>query len=193
MNGVFCIEGDWYGDHNRSATVKPMLELLGQSAMGKVDFIHHNVATREELAHHLKRWRRSSRFRVLYLAFHGAPGLIYLGHRRRRSDVVTLDDLAKMTGSGLAERVVHFGSCSTFAVDRRVVRRFLKQTGMTAATGFASDVNWFRTTVFEFLMLATVVERRTNLRAARRLEAALLRELPSLRRELAFRMVLNER
>jgi hypothetical protein len=192
MNGVFCLEADWYGDNNRSATVRPILELLGQSASGKVDFVHRNVATREELAHHLRRWRRSSSFRVLYLAFHGGPGRIYLGHRQRRSDAITLDELGIMAGRGLSERVVHFGSCSTLGVDRRVVRRFLRHTGITAATGFASDLNWFRSTVFELLVLANMVERRTNLRGVRRLESALLRELPSLRRELGFRVVVNE-
>lgn len=192
MNAIYCLEGDWYGDHNRSATVRPMLELLGQSARGRVEFVHRHVATREELAHHLRRWRRSPRFRVLYLAFHGAPGRIFLGHRHRSSDAVSLDDLAEMLGTGLRDRLIHVGACSTLAIDRRLVRRFLRQTGAAAVTGFASDLNWFRSTVYEFLVLAMIAERRTNRRGARRLEAALRGEVPHLRRELAFRMVVND-
>lgn len=192
MNAVYCLEGDWYGDHNRSATVRPMLELLGQSARGRVEFVHRNVSTREELAHHLRRWRRTPRFRVLYLAFHGAPGCVFLEHRQRSSEAVTLDDIAEMIGAGARDRLVHFGSCSTLAIDRRHVRRFMRETGVTAVTGFASDLNWFSSTVFEFLVLATIVERRTNLRGVRRLDAALRGELPHLRRELGFRVVIND-
>jgi hypothetical protein len=78
------------------------------------------------------------------------------------------------------------------AVDRRHIKRFLRRTGMTAATGFAADLDWLRSTVFELLVLSTILERRMTLRSARRLQQALKREVPSLRRELAFRMVIRE-
>ncbi|HEX4514705.1 MAG TPA: hypothetical protein VH054_14245 [Polyangiaceae bacterium] len=193
MTGVFCLEGDWYGDHNRSTSVRPLLDLLGQGMARKPDFVHRDVATREELAHYLTRWRRAKRFGLLYLAFHGSPGRLYLGHRQHTRDAVTLDDIAAMVGSGLSGRVVHFGSCSTFAIDRRHIMRFLRQTGITAATGFATDLDWFRASVFEILALSTLLRCRITPRNARRLARDLNADVPSLRRELAFRMVVNER
>jgi hypothetical protein len=193
VTGLFCVEGDWAADHNRSTSVKPLLELLSQGATRKLDIVYPTALTREEFAYHLLRWRRARRYGLLYLAFHGDPGRLYLGHRQRDGDAVTLDDIATMIGPGLSGRVIHFGSCSTLDIDRRHITRFVRRTGMTAATGFAADLDWLRSTVFELLFLSTLLERRMTLRGARRLQQALKREVPSLRRELAFRMVIRER
>jgi hypothetical protein len=192
VTGIFCLEGDWYGDHNRSTTVRPLLDLIGQGMRTKLDFVHRDVATREEFVHYVKRWRRATRYGLLYLAFHGDPGRLFLGHRQRDRDALTLDEIADIIGPGVSGRVVHFGSCSTFACDRRHIQRFLRRTGVTAATGFAADLDWFRSTVFELLVLSALVERHVTRRSARRLEKELRREAPNLRREFAFRMVINE-
>lgn len=158
----------------------------------KLHFVHRDVATREEFAHYIRRWQRATRYGLLYLAFHGDPGRLYLGHRLRDRDAVSLDEIADMIGPGLGGRVVHFGSCSTFAVDRRDIQRFPRRTGLTAATGFAAELDWFRSTVFDLLVLSAMVERRVPLQRARRLAHELRREAPNLRREFAFRMVINE-
>ena len=190
MTGIFCLEGDWNRDFNRSWSVRPILDILRHGMERKVAIVHRNVATRAELAHYLRRWKRTRTYGLLYLGFHGDPGVLYLDDRHH--DIVTLEDVASMLGAGLAGRLVHFGSCSTFAVDRRRVTRFLRRTGLTAATGFATDLPWLRSLSFELLMLSTLVERRVTLRNARRVRLQLRKDVPSLRREVAFRMVIND-
>jgi hypothetical protein len=190
VTGIFCIETDWWGDYNRT-TVKPLLELVGNGMVPTVEYVHRDVATREELAHHLRRWRRTRRFPVLFLVCHGAPGLLYLDHRQRRSDAVSLDELGQMIGPGCSGRIVHFGACSTLGIDIRRITRFLRHTGVTAVTGFQKDVDFLRSATFELLLLAAVLRYRVTRRGARRMEQVLRTEVPSLRRELAFRMVIN--
>lgn len=190
MSGVFCIEGDWYGDENRSATVRPLLDLLSLEAHANVECVYRNAATREELAHQLRRWGAQTTARVLYLAFHGAPGKIYLGEDRRADEAVSLRQIAAMMGSGLAGRSVHFGSCRTLSVDRRVVvRDLLVTTGLTAATGFASNLCWINSAPFDLLLLSLLVERRATVENLRRVERVLRAQMHGLRRELAFKIV----
>ena len=74
-NGIFCLEGDWWGSlkHSKQSSVKPLLKLLNQYHSDNVPFIHRDVATRQELEHYLRKWTLKSyqRYPILYLAFHG--------------------------------------------------------------------------------------------------------------------------
>jgi hypothetical protein len=194
MTGVFVLEAEWvYGDFGRF-TIRPMLDLLAHGVDGKLNVVHRDVATREELAHYLQRWARCGerRFPVLYIACHGDPGVVYLGDNGRRTEAVTLDELAEMIGPGLSGRHVHFGCCSTLAVDRRHLTRFLRSTGITSASGFVTEVDWLRSTAFELLILPTVLRYSRTRRGAQRMAAALHKEAGPLRRELGFRVVLRE-
>jgi len=186
VSGVLCLEGDWYGVEEDS-TVKPLLELLRYGIPRRLPMLHRAIATREELAFHLRRWRRARRYRLLFLGFHGDPGVVYLDSKQRQ--VVTLDDLAVMIGRGHSGRLVHFSACSTLAVDRRHINRFVRRTGVLGVTGFAADVDWLRSAAFELLILSKLLRFSPSLRGVRRAERALMKEAPALRRELAFRFV----
>ena len=109
--GIFRLEtADWWGGYSDTSTIRPILDLLGQGMDRKPRVIHRNVATREELAHHLGRWRRTRSFPLLFLSFHGAPGRLYLGnHRAKGTLAITLDDVADMIGHRCSGRLVHFG------------------------------------------------------------------------------------
>jgi hypothetical protein len=194
VSGVFALEAEWTFDDFGRSTIRPMLDLLGHGVDGKLNVVHRDVATREELAYYLRRWARCGerRFPVLYLGCHGDPGVVYLGDNGRRTVAVTLDEIAEMIGPGLCGRHVHFGCCSTLAVDRRHLTRFLRRTGIIAATGFQREVDWLRSTAFELLMLPTILRYSRTRRGARRMAAALNREAGHLRRELGFRVVVNE-
>jgi hypothetical protein len=191
-SGIFAIETtQWWRSLRDRSTVRPILDLISHGTEGGVDYVHRQVATPEELRHHVRRWRRT-RFPILFLAMHGRAGVIFLDNRKRTRNCIDLDGLAEMLGDGLAGRIVHFGCCSTLDIDKRNITRFLRRTGVTAATGFASDLDWLRSGAFELLVLSTLLRYRVNLRGARRMEQVLMREVPCLRRELAFRMVINE-
>ena len=193
LPGIFCIEtSDWWGSYGDTSSVRPVLDLLAGGIDPKPNVVHRSVATREELRHYLGRWRRTRRFPILWLAFHGAPGVVYLDDRGRKSHTLTLDDIATMIGPRLSERLIHLGSCSTLNIDRRRITRFLRRTGMVAATGFRRDLDWLTSSALECVILSTLLRYRLTLDGARRMERALRREATYLRRQLAFRIVLRD-
>lgn len=72
MNGIFCIEGFWYGDHRDKITVYPVLELINR--IEGMPFIHHRWGSIEEFKYSIERWKTKAfhkKYSVLYLAFHG--------------------------------------------------------------------------------------------------------------------------
>ncbi|GMV08043.1 MAG: hypothetical protein AMXMBFR53_43180 [Gemmatimonadota bacterium] len=192
-HGIFCLEADWWSDFNRSSTVQPVLTLLSQGVRTEVPHVHRDVGTREELAMYLARWaqRGNARYSILYLAFHGEPGCIRLGDRRRKASIITLDELAEMLGDGLSRRLVHFGSCETLAVDRRKIRRFLDHTGLVAASGFKTPVDWLDSAVFEVLLFEVMLRYTFTIQGARAIRAEMRREHPAMCRRHDFRMVVR--
>jgi len=192
-HGIFCLEADWWSDFNRTSTVEPVLTLLSQGVRTDVPHVHRDVGTVEELAFYLRRWAQkgNARFSILYLAFHGAPGCIRFGDQRRKESVVTLDDLAEMLGTGLSRRVVHFGSCETLRVDRRLIRRFLDRTGLVAASGFRKPVDWLDSAVFEVLLFEVMLRYSLTTRGARAVRATMRAEHGAMCRRHDFRMVVR--
>ncbi len=77
-NGIFCLEGDWWGLFKRPASIRPVLELLSQWDPYHVPYIHRNVATRAEFDHYLTKWKQSAavRYPILNLSFHGETGAL---------------------------------------------------------------------------------------------------------------------
>ena len=193
LHGIFCLEADWWSDFNRSSTVEPVLHLLEQGMRTEVPHVHRDVGTREELAFYLARWaqRGNAQYRILYLAFHGGPGHILLGDRRRRGAEISLDELAAMLGTGLSGRLVHFGSCETLAVDRRRIKRFLDSTGLVAASGFRTPVDWLDSAVFEVLLFEVMLRYTLTVQGARAVRATMRKEHPTMCRSHDFRMVVR--
>ena len=192
-HGIFCLETDWWYDFNRSSTVQPVLSLLAQGVRTDVPHVHRDVGTREELAFYLARWaqRRNAKYRILYLAFHGEEGAIVIGDGRREGSTVTLDELAEMMGTGLSQRLVHFGSCDTLREDRRLVRRFLNRTGLVAASGFRTPVDWLDSAVFEVLLFETMLRYSLTVQGARAVRSTMRKEHGAMCRRHDFRMVVR--
>ena len=192
-HGIFCLEADWWSDFNRTSTVQPVLDLLAQGVRTDVPHVHRDVATREELALYLGRWaqRGNAQYGILYLAFHGEPGCLRLGDLRRKESVVTLDELAEMMGDGLTDRLIHFGSCETLRVDRRLIRRFLNRTGVVAASGFRTPVDWLDSAVFEVLLFEVMLRYSITTQGARAVRRTMRSEHPAMCRRHDFRMVVR--
>ncbi|HSW31320.1 MAG TPA: DUF6642 family protein [Longimicrobiales bacterium] len=192
-HGIFCLEADWWNDFNRTSTVQPVLALISQGMAREVPHVHRDVGTREELAHYLKRWiqRGADQYGILYLAFHGNEGAIFVGDRRHKGSRVTLDDLADMLGDGLTGRIVHFGSCGTMGVDKRHIRRFLNRTGLVAAAGFKSEVDWLTSAVFDVLLFEAMLRYSLTPRGARAIRARMWDQYRSLCNRLDFRMIVR--
>ncbi len=193
MKGIFCLEGDWWNDLNRSSTVKPGLELLCQ-ADKNVTFVHRDVGTVAELYHYLDKWsqRGRSNFPILYLAFHGDSEGLRVGDGRRRDGKVTLDTLAERLSGRCNGKLIHFGACGTLDLDERHIQRFLRTTGATAATGFRSDIFWLKSTVFEVLLFEVALRGAFTRTGARGISSRIKGELAGLAGELGFRMIIRK-
>lgn len=191
--GIFCIEGDWDGDLNQSSSVKPGLELLSQGRTRPVPFIHRTVCTLEEFEFYLGRWRlarmdgKRETPPLLYLALHGDPGVVHIGGRTLR-----LEEIADLLGTGLTDRGIHFGCCGTLDVDARIVRSFLRNTGINFAAGFCKGVGWLKSTVFDVLLFDAIFEGVLDQRGVGRIENTVRKEAGELARELGFRMITRE-
>ena len=192
-HGIFCLEDDWWKDFNRTSTVQPILSLIAQGVEMEVPHVHRDVGTVEELEYYLRRWAQagSAQYAILYLAFHGRQGSIFVGDRRRKHSEVTLDALAEMLGEGLNGRIVHFGSCETMGVDKRHIRRFLKRTGLVAAAGFKSEVDWLTSAVFDVLLFEAMLRHSLTARGARAIRAHMWDEYRALCNRLDFRMIVR--
>ena len=188
--GVFCIEGDWWNDFNRTSTVKPILDLLSQAGDGSVPVVHRDAGTFEELKFYCEKWVQgnTARYPILYLAFHGRENCIFVGDQRKTESVVTLDKLADILGPEAFGRVVHFGSCSTLNTDRRNIQRFLKRTGIVAVTGFKEEVDWLYSAVFDVILLDILTRRAMNRKGMGAARQRLENEHGSMCKKLDFRM-----
>lgn len=188
--GIFCLEGDWWNNLNRSSTVKPVLKLVCQ-VDSSVVFVHRDVGTIGELDHYLAKWcqRGRSHFPILYLAFHGRPGEIHVGDGRLRGSRLTLDQLADRLEGKCNGKLIHFGACSTLNVDERNIQRFLRRTGASGATGFRTDVDWLKSSAFEALLFEICFRGGFSVSGMRRIEREVSREVHGLARDLEFRIV----
>lgn len=187
--GVFCLEGDWAPDLRYNATVGPVLDLLDRSGYPKVPYIRRDVATFEELEYYLKKWiqRRYTTYPILYLGFHGGPGILHVGDRRKGP--VTLDWLEERLAGRCKGRVIHFGSCGTLAVHGNRVRSFLRRTKALAVCGYGKEVDWMLSAAFELILLYEFQFAELDRAGMLALNRRVRREGANLVQDLKFRMV----
>ena len=194
-HGIFCLEGDWWEDLKSTPSVEPVLRLLEDSHTSRVPYIHRDVGTSADFKYYLKKWiqLKYSDYPILYLAFHGEAGLIYIGDRRRTEATVTLDDLEEWLAERCYGTIIFFGSCATLASDNRRLRRFLKKTGAQAVLGYLNQVDWIESSAVETLILGEIQYNtlsRSGLKSFKDRLHRLLRGSNFYRR-LGFKMVIR--
>lgn len=190
VKGVFCLEGDWDPDLRRYATVGPVLELLDRSSTPAVPHIRRDVGTVEELEYYLRKWsqRRYDPYPILYLGFHGGPGILHVGDRRKGP--LTLDWLEERLEGACRRRVIHFGSCGTLAVHGNRLRRFLLRTGALAVCGYREDVDWMLSAAFELILLYQFQFNALTRGGMAAVDRRVRRGAAKLAKDLKFRMVI---
>lgn len=124
----------------------------------------------EELKYYLKHWTRrgNSNYPILYLAFHGEQGAIYL---QSTGKAVHLDTIAEMLEGKCNRRLIHFGSCSTVGIHGNSLNQFLRATNALAVSGYTTDVGFMESAALEMLYfseLAGGAFTRASIRAAKR-------------------------
>jgi hypothetical protein len=152
--GIFCIEGDWWGVKD-STTVEPVLQLLRSVGYLAVPYIHRNAGTHEEFKHYLQKWTTKGlqKYPILYLGFHGEPGVLRIGEGRGRKSHVSLDDVAELLAGKCKGKIIHFGSCSTLDVHGHKLNAFRRRTGALAVLGYRTSTDWIESAAFEVLLL----------------------------------------
>lgn len=143
---IACLESLWDTRLEQRLTVEPILRLAER--MNGLRVAHLTCNTVEELRHNLRLFRRKRGYGILYLAFHGRPGLLQLPEVD-----VELEELQAMLGRGFRGWVVHFGTCETIAIKGGRLRRFMDHTGIAMAVGYTKPVDWMDAASTELLLL----------------------------------------
>jgi hypothetical protein len=184
--GIFCLEGLWETDLRKTSSVRPILELLRVNC--GIEHIYRDCATREEFEFYLGKWvlHAYDAFPILYLASHGEQFGLCLGQHN-----CDLDELASRLEGKCQNRIIICASCSTLAVDKRHLKRFLFRTGALAICGYRLDVDWLRSSAFELLLLADMQDNEFSGRGILAIESRVV-EAAKLFRELDFRMVTSK-
>lgn len=187
--GIYCLEGLWDRDLQNKSTVLPILELLHKG--GICNYSYHTCATKEELEFFLKKWKQKAiitKFPILYLAFHGKKGHIYITH----NNTYSLNDLAGILENAAQGKVIYFASCETLNAAERTIQSFLKKTNAIAAIGYKQEVDWMIATAFELLVLDALQQDRFDSRGIQKIETKIKSEYGNLHQILCYRMVINK-
>lgn len=188
MKGIYCLEGIWDDDLREKSSVRPILELLYNNR--GIEYIYHACATVKEMEFFIGKWtqRRYSRYPILYLAFHGERNKLMLGDKKNYS----LNDLANLISGRRSNSIIIFGSCSTLAIRKNYLKKFLDNTGALAICGYQDDVDWLPSTAFEMLMLSEMQENEFSKRGISAIENKINMIARKFKGVLPFRMVTSK-
>ena len=153
--------GEWFDTMKNKNSVEPILQLLHDSPLA-VPFIHRDIATEVEFRYYIRKWTQSKQkdYPILYLAFHGSPGCIYLTKENGHSMAFYTDDLFALLQDKCHKRVIHFGACSVLDMHGHKVNKYLRDSCAVAISGYENDVDWVAASVFEMLYLAELQDNR---------------------------------
>lgn len=146
--GIFCLEGLWDNDLRKISTVEPILSLLRKRC--SIPYIYRDCGTIDEFNFYLNIWtqKRYRNYSILYLAFHGGQGRIHIGKNEYQ-----LSDMGDVLAGKCKHTVIIVGACETMNIDKRYLRKFLRNTDALAVCGYMAEVGWIEATAFELLAL----------------------------------------
>lgn len=159
---ILCIEGQWVTDLSKHNSVSSGLELLQKNgAIAKQQcIVSHSSENTLKLLKQFSQKRYSS-FSLIYLSFHGSPGLIGWNKEALALDKIRDELTGKLTG-----KTIHFGSCETLKQPKRVLNDFLKSTGAEAISGFTEQVPFIESTLFDLLFFERCQYTESSTKAA---------------------------
>jgi len=145
---IACLETLWDPDIENRLNVVPILELA--SKVNKVDFTYLTCHTAAELRFNLRMLKRKSGYGILYVAFHGGPGEIYL----HDGSTVDLETFATYMGRGFNDWIVHFSTCGTIGVEQARLANFIETTNVAMMVGYKRDVDWMEGAALDLLLFS---------------------------------------
>jgi hypothetical protein len=189
--GIYCIEGLWdYSNIRDKSTVLPILDLLEKK--GFCDYIYHDCATKGELEFFLEKWKNKTineKFPILYLAFHGEKGCIFLTQK----DTYSLEELSGFLGDKGAGKIIYFGSCSTLNIDKRIIKSFLEKTGAIAAIGYKTQVDWIQSAACDLFVFEALQNDKLDTKGIDKIHSKIISDYGNLHKILDLRVVINDR
>lgn len=178
---IFCIEENWTHDLKDKASIRTALDFLEHNA--EIKPIRKDCSTIDQFKDLVetslqKRYKQHS---IIYLAFHGSPGCLHIGKRKK----LDFSTIAELLDGRAADKIIHFGSCSTLNLDGWELRRFWKDTGALAISGYTKDIDFIESSVLDILYFRKCQEyRKVPL-----IERDMKEYYGRLMRELGFKMM----
>jgi hypothetical protein len=189
--GIYCIEGLWdHGNIQDQSTVLPILDLLEKR--GYCNYIYHDCATKSELEYFLEKWKNKKiqeKYPILYLAFHGDPGFIFLTHE----DKYSLAELADYLNGKSIGKIIYFGSCSTLNIDKRRINSFLIKTGAIATIGYKIDVDWIQSAACDLFVFEALQSDKLDTIGVKKMHKKIISDYGNLHKILDLRFVINDK
>ncbi|MBM3357197.1 MAG: hypothetical protein FJY54_05675 [Betaproteobacteria bacterium] len=177
--GIICLEGPWSRDLRSPDSVRSMVQFLAEN--GPYELIYRQVASAADLRLLLRTLRRSAyhRFRVLYFAFHGDPGVIKFG-----SYDMPLRAVAAAMGGSWRGRDVIFGTCETLQATPATLRTFMKSTRARSISGYVKEPDFIEATALDLLVMRLLLRGLSP----SRVRAELMRVCPGLVADYGFQI-----
>jgi hypothetical protein len=150
---IACVESLWNRNIENRLSVAPVLEISSRINLSK--FIHLSCNTVDELVYHLNLLKKRRGYGILYLSFHGRPGMIVLD-----GTGINIEDVGYFMGKGFRNWIIHFGCCETMRIGEKRKIDFLKQTRALMVTGYKTDVDWINSAIMDLLLLTFLLPRK---------------------------------
>lgn len=144
---IFCVEGNWNHNLKDKSSIRTALEFIEEN--GNVKHIHKNCSTIDQLEELLKEavLMRYKRYGIIYFAFHGKPGVLSVGKKKK----ISIQEIGEILEDKAHNKIIHFGSCSTLSIPTREITKFRKKTGALAVSGYSCDIDFMPSTFLDML------------------------------------------
>lgn len=177
---IFCVEGNWNNNLESNSSLHNALRFIAQN--NDIKYIHRNCSTNEQLEDLLKHaaLKKYEKYGIIYLAFHGHPGVLQVAHRKK----MTLPNIAEIVDGHAVNKIIHFGSCSTLKISSSALHEFFNTTKALAISGYAKDITFKKS----MLMDIAYFELCQQYQNIKNIDNAVRKYYPKLADELGFRM-----
>ncbi|AUZ05195.1 hypothetical protein ADP71_16640 [Vitreoscilla sp. C1] len=189
LRHVFCLEGDWNSDLRAQSSILAGLELV--KSINDIDYIYKTCITSEEFYQRLdcllagSHTERSKygKFKIVYLAFHGDEGCLYLSENSEQS--IELNDFVERYAGCFSGKIIHFGSCETLNLPEAELRQLLRQLDADALVGYTTEIDFLSSTLVDLLFFE-ICQAYTTMSA---IKSNMFKKYAGLCADLGFVMV----
>ncbi len=154
------------------------------------DHIRYDVHTEEEFWFLLRRWTQKRFLHthpILYLGFHGNPGVIFL-RNGKSSPEIHLNEVRDELIGQCKGRVIVLGSCETMEATSWSPRRFCEVTPAAAICGYKRPIDWMTSAAMDLLLLSAMQRNAFTAAGIRAMSRSISRRAKGLRSHLGLRI-----